>query len=48
MQNENKIEGLALKKLREIKGVNRKEAGVLLGVSFKTIEKFENGSGSTP
>lgn len=43
MQNENKIEGLALKKLREIKGVNRKEAGVLLGVSFKTIEKFENG-----
>lgn len=36
-------EALALKKLREIKGLNRKEAGVLLGVSFKTVEKFENG-----
>ncbi|WP_158536852.1 MULTISPECIES: helix-turn-helix transcriptional regulator [Halobacteriovorax] len=43
MRNENKIEALALKKLRGIKGVNRREAGVLLGVSFKTIEKFENG-----
>ena len=25
------------------KGLDRKQAGVLLGVSFKTIEKFENG-----
>ncbi|MCP3930842.1 MAG: helix-turn-helix transcriptional regulator [Bacteroidetes bacterium] len=43
VKNETKIEALSLKKLREIKGLNRKEAGVLLGVSFKTIEKFENG-----
>ncbi len=43
MQNENKIEGLTLKKLRELKSLNRKEAGTLLEVSFKTVEKFENG-----
>lgn len=43
VQNENKIEGLTLKKLRELKSLNRKEAGTLLEVSFKTVEKFENG-----
>ena len=34
-------EALALRKLREIKGLNRKEAGVLLDVSNKTVEKLE-------
>ena len=48
MQNENKIEGLTLKKLRELKSLNRKEAGTLLDVSFKTVEKFENGSDLSP
>ena len=43
MKKEITKEALALKKLREIKGLDRKQAGVLLGVSFKTIEKFENG-----
>ena len=48
VQNENKIEGLTLKKLRELKSLNRKEAGTLLDVSFKTVEKFENGSDLSP
>lgn len=43
MKKEITKESLALKKLREIKGLNRKQAGVLLGFSFKTVEKFENG-----
>ncbi len=43
MQTENRVEGIALRKLREIKGLDRKEAGSLLGVGYKTIEKFENG-----
>jgi transcriptional regulator with XRE-family HTH domain len=36
-------EALALKKLREIKSLTRKQAAVLIGVNFKTVEKFENG-----
>ena len=43
MQTENKIDAITLRKSRELKGLNRKEAGALLGVSFKAIEKFENG-----
>jgi len=43
MQDESKIEGLTLKKLRELKSLTRKETGVILDVSFKTIEKYENG-----
>jgi len=38
-----KYEGKALRKLREFRGINRKEAGILLCISSKTIEKFENG-----
>ncbi len=36
-------EALALKKLREIKGLNRPQAGVLIGLGHKSVEKFENG-----
>lgn len=36
-------ESLALKKLRELKGLTRKQAGVMLGLGFKSVEKFENG-----
>ena len=43
MGNEGKTDALALKTLREIRGLSRKDAGVLLGVSHKSIEKFENG-----
>ena len=38
-----KINGLALKKLREIKKLTRKEASILIEVSHKTIEGYENG-----
>jgi len=34
---------IIIKKLREIKGLNRKEAGLLLEINHKTIESFENG-----
>ncbi len=43
MGYEGKINAVALKKLREIRGLSRKEAGVLLGIGHKTVEKFENG-----
>ena len=43
MGNEGKIDAITLKRLREIKGLNRKEAGCLLDISHKSIEKFENG-----
>lgn len=36
-------EALVLRKLREIKGVSRQEASILLGITFKTVEKMENG-----
>ncbi len=36
-------EAIAIRKLREIRGLKRKEASVLLEVSHKTIEGFENG-----
>ncbi len=32
-----------LKRLREIRGLSRKEAGALLSVGYKAIEKMENG-----
>ncbi|MBT6325373.1 MAG: helix-turn-helix transcriptional regulator [Bdellovibrionales bacterium] len=32
-----------MRKLRELKGLNRKEAGVLLELTFKAVERFENG-----
>ena len=38
-----KIDAITLRKLREIRGLSRKEAAVLLGLNFKSIEKFENG-----
>ena len=43
MENEGKVDAIALRKLREIRGLNRKEAGILLGVGHKTVERFENG-----
>ena len=43
MGNEGKIDAVTLRKLREIKRLSRKEAGVLLGIGHKTIEKIENG-----
>ena len=43
MGNEGKIDAIALRKLREIRGLSRKDVGVLLGVSHKSVEKFENG-----
>lgn len=38
-----KKDGLALRRLRELKKMSRKEACIVLGVNYKTIEKFENG-----
>ena len=38
-----KTDALTLRKLRELKGLNRKDAGILLGVNFKAVERFENG-----
>ena len=43
MGNEGKIDATTLRKLREIRGLSRKDVGVLLGVSHKSVEKFENG-----
>ena len=43
MRNEGKIDAITLRKLREIRGLSRKEASVLLGIGHKTVEKFENG-----
>ena len=36
-------EALALRKMREIRGLSRKEASTLLGIGHKAIEKIENG-----
>ncbi len=38
-----KMNAVTLRKLREIRGLSRKEASVLLGIGHKAIEKFENG-----
>ncbi len=43
MKNEGQTDAIALRKLRELKGLNRKDAAVLLGLNYKSIEKFENG-----
>ncbi len=43
MKNEGKIDAVTLRKLREIRGLSRKEAAVLLGMGHKSVEKFENG-----
>ena len=43
MRSEGKIDAVTLRKLREIKRLSRKEAGVLLGIGYKSIEKIENG-----
>ncbi len=40
---ESKIDAVTLRKLREIRGLSRKEAAVLLSLSFKSVERFENG-----
>ena len=37
---------LILKKMRELKGLTRKQAGIIFNLSYKTIEKLENGRGS--
>lgn len=42
MGNEGKVDAVTLRKLREIRGLSRKEAGVLLEIGYKTVEKFEN------
>ena len=39
-------ESVILKKMRILKGLSRKQAGVILGLSYKSIEKLENGRGS--
>jgi len=36
-------DAIVIKKLRQIKSLNRNEASILLGISPKTIESFENG-----
>ncbi len=41
-----KLIGFTLKKIRELKGVSRKQVGVMLGLNYKTIEKYENGRAS--
>ena len=43
MGSNGKIDVITLRKLREIRGLSRKEAGVLLSIGHKTIEKIENG-----
>ena len=43
MGNEGKINAVTLRKLREIRGLSRKEVAVLLGIGHKSVEKFENG-----
>ena len=43
MQRQIANEALALRKVREVLGLDRKQAGMKLSVSHKTIEKFENG-----
>ena len=43
MGNEARIDTVTLRKLREIRGLNRKEVSVPLGIGHKTVEKFENG-----
>ena len=40
---DSKIDAVTLRKLREIRGLSRKEAAVLLGMNFKSVERFENG-----
>ena len=41
--SDSKIDAITLRKLREIRGLSRKEAAVLLGMNFKSVERFENG-----
>lgn len=36
-------DALALKRVREFKEMSRKQAAILLGTSYKSVEKFENG-----
>ena len=43
MGNERKIDAFTLRKLREIRGLSRKEVAVLLDIGHKSVEKFENG-----
>ena len=43
MEKEKKVDAVTLRKLREIRGLSRKEASVLLSIGHKTVEKFENG-----
>ena len=43
MGSKGKVDSIALRRLREIKGLSRKEAGCLLDVGHKSVEKLENG-----
>ena len=43
MGKDQKIDAVTLRKLREVRGLSRKEAGILLGLSFKSVERLENG-----
>lgn len=43
MEKQEQADALALKKLRELKGFSRKDAAIILELSHKSIEKFENG-----
>ncbi len=40
--NTKQTDAMVLRKLREIKGLSRKEAATLLDISHKAVEKFEN------
>jgi predicted transcriptional regulator len=44
VKKEEQIDAIALKKLRELKGISRKEAAIILELNYKSVEKFENGS----
>ena len=39
-------EAVVLKKMRDLKGLTRKQAGIIFNVTNKTIEKLENGRGN--
>jgi transcriptional regulator with XRE-family HTH domain len=38
-------EAIILRKMRELKGLSRKQAGIIFNLTNKTIEKLENGRG---
>ena len=46
LQNKDITDSITLRKLREIRGLSRKDAGVLLNIGYKSVERFENGRGN--